>query len=253
MNTKESVEYLGQNGKMPLRTAGAFPLGMDSMVLAEFVSLRPGCRVFDLGCGPGTLLLLLFLRQPLLTAGGIELQPAAAALARENLSHNGLSGCVSIAEGDLRTLPQSQAPGQWDLVVSNPPYFAPGRGAAASNPQRAAARTGTFCTPLELCKTASHLLHPRGRFALVLRPERLEEWILALHSAGLTPKRLRCVHHTAAHPPSMILLESVRLGKTGLSILPPLLAADWNRQRAAQRDEPFHKQSHPEHPQEEPI
>lgn len=246
------VEYLGQNGQMPLKTTGAFPLGMDSMLLAEFAILRSGDRVYDLGCGPGTLLLLLFLRQPRLTAGGVEIQPEAAALARENLARCGLASCASVTEGDLRTLPQSQRPGQWDLVVSNPPYFAPDRGGRAPDPQRATARTGTFCTPFDICKTAAHLLHPRGRFAFVLRPERLEEWILALHETGLTPKRLRCVHHTASHPPSMVLLEAVRLGKTGLSILPPLFAENWNQQRTPQKDKPSHtEQSHLENPQEE--
>lgn len=236
METGHDVEYLGETGQMQLRCGKAFPLGMDSMLLAEFATVHAGDRVYDLGCGSGALLLLLFLRQPQLTAQGIELQPEDAALAKDNLMRNGLSACASIVEGDLRSLPQTQPPGQWDLVISNPPYFAPDKGRNSSNARRAAARTGTFCAPADICRTAAHLLRPRGRFSLVLRPERLEEWILALHATGLAPKRLRCVHHTPTHPPSMILLESVRQGKTGLSFLAPLFAADWNKQHAHRAD-----------------
>ena len=44
-----------------------------------------------------------------------------------------------------------------------------------------------------------------------------------LIQAGLEPKRLRFVHHTAAAPPSLFLLEARLGGGVGLTVEPPLL------------------------------
>ena len=66
-------------------------------------------RVCDLGCGAGALLLLLAARVSPLALSGVEYCPEDAALARRNLSENGLEG--AIYTGDLRavckTLPLS--------------------------------------------------------------------------------------------------------------------------------------------------
>ncbi len=234
----EKIEYLGPKRLALAQNGASFPLGMDSMLLAEFATLRRNDRVYDLGCGIGTLMLLLFSRQETLTISGVELQREAVVLAQQNLGRNGLCDRASVQEGDLRTLPQTLAPGQWDLVISNPPYFSPSTGKQAKAEHRAQARTALSCSAPDLCKTAAHLLRPKGRFAFVLRPERLEDWMLSLHASGLTPKRLRCVHHTPQSTPSLILLEAVRCGNMGLSFLPPLFASEWNAQRTKQTEKP---------------
>lgn len=89
-----------------------FPLGGDSLALAAFASVRRGDRVCDLGCGAGALLLLLAARVSPLALSGVEYCPEDAALARRNLSENGLEG--AIYTGDLRavckTLPAGASP-----------------------------------------------------------------------------------------------------------------------------------------------
>ena len=94
-----------------------FPLGSDALALGRFATVRKGWRVCDLGTGSGVLLLLLEERQPGLKLFGLDQDPAAAALAQDNLRRNGL-------EGQIWTGSWSQAPfqpGSFDLVVSTPP------------------------------------------------------------------------------------------------------------------------------------
>ena len=59
-----------------------FRMSTDSMVLADFCRIRPGSRVLDLGCGCGTLGLLLLGADETLRVCGIEIQEAAARQAR---------------------------------------------------------------------------------------------------------------------------------------------------------------------------
>ena len=81
-----------------------FRVSTDSMVLADFCRIRPGSRVLDLGCGCGTLGLLLLGADGTLHVSGIEIQEAAACQAQENAEENGFSDHLHIVCGDLQPL-----------------------------------------------------------------------------------------------------------------------------------------------------
>lgn len=189
--------------------SGVFPLGGDALALGEFSTVKPGWRVCDLGTGSGVLLLLLAGRAERLDLTGVEFDALSAQTARENLAANGLAG--EIIAGDLRTAPLS--PGNFDLVISNPPYFPVGSGKSGG-----LARNEACCSLEELCAAAGRLTKNGGRFALCHRPERLADVICALRAHGLEPKRMKLVSHSPEHPPSLLLLEAVRQGGPGLTI-----------------------------------
>ena len=190
---------------------GVFPLGGDAVHLSRFATLRPGWRVCDLGTGSGALLLLLAEREENLFLSGVERDALSASTARENLSNNALEG--TILHGDLRknTLPA----GQFELVISNPPYF-PINSGKSGGP----ARSEEFCTLDELCTAAARLVKNGGRFALCHRPERLVDLLCTLRVHNLEPKRLKFISHSPQHAPSLVLVEAVRQGKPGLTIEP---------------------------------
>ena len=189
-----------------------FPLGADSLALGGFCTLKGGWRVLDLGCGAGLLLLLCARRQEGLTLSGVEWDPHAAALARENLAENGLKG--QILTCDLRTMSLDKP---MDLVISNPPWYPQGSG-KEGGPGRM-----EDCTLPQLCTAAAGTLKPKGRFALVHRPERLTDLLCALRGAGLEPKRLRLCRHSPDKSPYAVLIEAVKGGHPGLDILPDLI------------------------------
>lgn len=190
---------------------GVFPLGGDTLALGEFATVRKHWRVCDLGTGSGALLLLLKRRDPTLSLTGVELDELSARTAAENLSRNALDG--TILHTDLRTAPLPA--GQYDLVISNPPYFA-----LHSGPSAGAARSEEECTLDQLCVCAARLVRNGGRFALCHRPERLTDLMCALRDHDLEPKRMKLIAHTPAHAPYLVLLECIKQGKPGLDILP---------------------------------
>ena len=164
----------------------------------------------------GALPLLLLARESSLDLSGVELDGEAAALARRNLAENGLSGVIRT--GDLRRVREQFPAGRFDLVVSNPPYFPAGSGESGGS-----ARMELCCTLTQVCAAAAFLLKNGGRFALVHRPERLAGLMEALGQSGLEPKRLQMVQHDRDKPPSAVLVEAVRQGRPGLSVLPTLI------------------------------
>lgn len=71
-------------------------------------------RLLEVGCGTGVHLRTACARNPELTAVGLDLQPAAAELARTNIETWGLADRVSIEVGDVRAM---TARGDFDLVT----------------------------------------------------------------------------------------------------------------------------------------
>lgn len=201
---------------------GAFKPSTDSFLLGSFPPLRRSWRVCDLGAGTGLLGLLLLAREPSLTVTGLELSPAACALAERMAAANGLTGRLVTLPCDLRERQQLPQAGTFDLAVSNPPYFPAGGGKTASG-SRGDARSELTCTMAQLCGAASYLLRSGGQFCLVYRPERLAELLETLRRYRLEPKVLRFVQKNGVSAPSLVLLACRKDGRTGLTVQPPLL------------------------------
>ncbi len=195
---------------------GVFPLGTDAVLLADFAR-RPGRRrLLDLGCGGGAVSILLAFALPTLEVTGLDIDPAAIALAAENARANGLSSRCRFLTGDIRACRSLLSPASFDLVVANPPYFPV---AANSSP----ARSEHLCTLPQLCAAAAFSLRPGGDFTLVYRPERLSALLCAMTAAGMEPKRLRFAVSAPTAPPSLVLVEGRKGARCGLQCLPPLL------------------------------
>lgn len=191
---------------------GVFPLGGDALALGRFATVRKGWRVCDLGTGSGVLLLLLAERQTGLKLCGLDQDPAAAALAQDNLQRNRLEGQIWAGSWSQPPFP----PGSFDLVVSNPPYYAPGSG-KDGGPARME-REGLD----SLCQAAARLLRNGGRFALSFPTERMADLFETMRRWDLEPKRLKLLSHTPTKSPYALLAEGVRQGRPGLQVLPCL-------------------------------
>lgn len=92
--------------------------------LLDELDLKPGCRVLDLGCGRGALLMALAHRlAPTGRAVGVDLWHSidqfgnAAAAAEHNAEVEGVDDRVQLCTGDMTALPFASA--TFDLVVSS--------------------------------------------------------------------------------------------------------------------------------------
>lgn len=218
-------DELWPGGPRFCRSDRAFPLGTDSVLLADFTNSTHAKRALDIGCGAGVLTILLAQKASGAEVHGIELQPDSSSVCRENMTANHLNPAW-IRTGDIRAHRTIYEAGSFDLVVSNPPYFAAGSGHPAPDDLRAIARDERNCTMEDLCQAAGYLLKWGGLFSLVHRPERLSELLCCLTKYGMEPKRLRMVQHKARSAPNLVLAEAKRGGKPGLSIEPPLILSD---------------------------
>jgi release factor glutamine methyltransferase len=83
------------------------------------LSLPAKAKVLDLGTGTGAIALALAKEKPNWTVTGVDLQPDAVVLARQNVELLALSNC-QIKQSSWFDALEGQ---QFDLIVSNPPYI----------------------------------------------------------------------------------------------------------------------------------
>ena len=76
-------------------------------------------RVLDLGTGTGALLLAVLSEFPAASGVGIDIKPAAVALAERNAARLGLKDRARFLAGDWA----AALTGRFDLVLCNPPYI----------------------------------------------------------------------------------------------------------------------------------
>ncbi|MDP4108541.1 MAG: methyltransferase, partial [Bacillota bacterium] len=164
------------NGMRILQDDKCHSLGLDTVLLSDFATVKKNMRVLDLGAGNGALSFLLAGREKTAEFDGIEISDAACALADENISLNGMRDNIKIHRADFCSKDLPLEPNSFDLAVSNPPYFAYGSGKKAEG-ARGLARSESACSLPGLLKTAARFLKWGGYFAVVYRPERLSELI----------------------------------------------------------------------------
>ncbi|GAA4498592.1 tRNA1(Val) (adenine(37)-N6)-methyltransferase [Pseudaeromonas paramecii] len=145
----------------------------DGVLLGAWTPVDGVRRILDIGTGTGLLALMLAQRTPPdVQIEAVELDPAAAAQAAQNVLDSPWASRIRVHQGAIQTY--DAAP--FDLIVCNPPYFPVGQ--VASDGARAQARHTHTLSYAELLSAVDRLLTPDGQLALVL-PKDWEPSLLA--------------------------------------------------------------------------
>lgn len=223
LQKQERIDDLCRQGLKVIQSASAPAFSMDAVLLADFVQLKPGEQVIDLGTGTGIIPLLLSRKGPGCRFTGLELMPQMAEIAARSVVLNGLEEHIHIHCGDIRQATENYGKSSFDVVVSNPPYYKDGAGRISGDELRAAARSERYCALDELLDAVAALLKPLGRFYIVHRAERLAELFCGAENRSLHCQVLRMVQ-PRVEKPANLLLAGFSLGGKGLLLVePPLI------------------------------
>jgi len=168
-------------GRVRLRQpAEGYRAAIDPVLLAAAVPAGDGQLVLDAGIGAGAASLCLAARVPGCRIFGIELQPALAALARDNVQANGFSGRIDVLTGSLLAPPPRLAPGTFDHVMTNPPYLEAARATAPPDASKAAANVEGEADLGEWLRFCVTMLRPKGMLTVIHRADRLDRLLAGL-------------------------------------------------------------------------
>jgi tRNA1(Val) A37 N6-methylase TrmN6 len=203
-------------------------VGHDAILLAAACSARPHQRLIDLGAGVGAAGLAVARRVDELAVTLVELDPALAALARDNAEHNGVAErtrtvCLDVAAPADRFAAAGLPPAAADHVLMNPPFNAP------YNPSpdrgRRLAHVAAHDTLVRWLATAARLLRPAGVVTLIWRADGVAAVLDAL-AGDFGAVIVLPVHPKPDAPAIRVLVRAIKGSGAALVLLPGLILAD---------------------------
>ena len=163
----ETIDEFFHGRLRVLQKKKGYRFSIDSLLLADFVTLKKGDRVVDLGTGSGIVALVLALRFPTARIAEIEIQEELADMAERSVALNGLTDRITIYPGDVKKIRKLLEPQSFDVAVFNPPYRKLNSGRINPNGERAIARHEVKGTIDDFLSAARYLLKYAGRVYLV--------------------------------------------------------------------------------------
>lgn len=202
----------------------AFLFSLDSVILANFVSIRlTDKNIVDLCSGNAPIPMLLSFRTKA-NILGVELQKDIYDLGYESIISNKMDKQISFVNYDIKNLVDEKYEGKYDVVTCNPPYFKYKEGSLINQNKNKMIARHEVCTNLEeVIKISSYILKTNGTIALVHRPERLMEILFLMRKYNIEPKKMRFVYPKEDRDANMVLIEGSKNGKIGLRMLAPLI------------------------------
>ena len=140
----------------------------------------------DLGCGIGSVLLMVSWRFRQANVMGIEAQEISFALARKNIDYNNLSNRVTLFHGDLRQIGPTLMPKTFDLITGTPPYLPLGTALPSPDSQRTAARIELRGGVEDYLTTAKLLLAEKGKVVICADARKPERVLSTAEKIGLS-------------------------------------------------------------------
>jgi len=223
-NLESIIPLLNKNLKI-IQRSDYFNFSIDSLLISEFVNIQKSTKkILDLGTGNAAIPLFLS-KKTSAKIYGIEIQEISYELALRNININNLNEQIYIIYDNMKNYSNHFNMGAFDIVISNPPFFKINENTNFLNElkQLSIARHEVEINLEELIEIASELVKDRGYFYLVHRADRLSEILNNLIKYRFEAKKIKFCYTTKYKNAKIVLIEAIKNGKTGLTILPPLI------------------------------
>jgi tRNA1Val (adenine37-N6)-methyltransferase len=186
----------------------AMKVSTDSLLLGAWTRYFDAQPILDIGTGTAILALIAAQFNPLAAIHGVEIDPASAQQAQQNVHNSPFQSRITILNQSIQSLallPQYQQ--YFHSIVSNPPYYDPQKFLSPDTPQRQLARSTHQLPHAELLQVAKMLLAPQGRFSLIIPFDAKTDFFKLASQTGFYLSRQTIVAYTAAKQPARLLLE----------------------------------------------
>lgn len=201
MSKKETVfrfkRFMVSHGRSSMK------IGVDAVLLGAWVNLSEAHRILDVGCGCGIIALMCAQRNENSQIQAIDIDSDSIIEANENFLSSPWANRLSCRKTDFNDFCEENV--NYDLIISNPPFFDSG----IDNPEscRLRARHQDLLSPEILIRQGLKILCEGGIIAFimpVINEDKLYKSLVGLNIK--MERRLRVRGHSGA-PVKRVLLE----------------------------------------------
>jgi len=217
----DTIELLCNEKLKIVQKRNGYRFSIDAFLLANFITLKKGERLLDIGTGCGIIPIYIAKRGYTNSMLGVEIQDDLFNLAIKNKNMNNINQ-INFLKGDIKKHAKTLKKTPFHVVVSNPPYTKKGSGRASPGESRYIARYESRLDLSGLLSAAVSLLNNKGRFYIIYPTRRLGELVNAAGLNKLELKRLRIVYPHRDEEANLLLAEFIKNSGAGVKIEKPL-------------------------------
>lgn len=194
-----SYDYLSDLNQEIIQRRDMFKFNSDSVALGRFMNIKKNERILDIGTNNGVLLMYAAFKGAK-DLVGIDILDEALQLAQINCPNAKLINCSISNYSDLK---------QFNVIVSNPPYFEN----SLKNQSRflAIARQQTYCPLTEWLKGVNRNLKPNGRFYALFPTRYLQQLMVELFNNNLAVSKFKLLLDDRSKKAKIFMFEAKRL------------------------------------------
>lgn len=201
----------------------ALKVGTDGMLLGGLAILYFKERGFnqrapfilDVGTGTGIIALMLAQAFPSASLSGIEIDPQTTLDTKVNFESSPFSQRIRLICADYLLSPEIENR-QWDLIISNPPFYTATH--TAKTEERTRAKHAGVLPPEDFFARSEKLLLEDGSLALILPLNQLLAYEKPARRHGLHIKHLRYIQTNTGKAPKRVFVVFEKKVHSSISI-----------------------------------
>jgi tRNA1Val (adenine37-N6)-methyltransferase len=208
----ESVDGILGNKVRVIQALKGYRVSEDAIILTWFARPIAHERIMDAGTGCGVIAFGMAIREPSIMVVGIEIQKDLAHRAARGARLNGLDSRVLIVRGDVTNADRFFRHGTFDMVVSNPPYYEPGRGRINLEHEKALSRHQLMMPIPLFLDVSGRLLRKDGRLCIIYPASAAGGIGNVLKETGFRMSRMLWIHPHEGAPAGHVCMELLLTG-----------------------------------------
>lgn len=150
----------------------AMKVGTDGTLLGAWAEVPAEGRILDIGTGTGLIAIMAAQRTSSARITAIDIDSACIEQARENVATTEWHERIEVTHSSLQEFASAES---FDVIISNPPYFVDSL--LSPDASRTTARHTETLSFTDLVHGVERLLAPEGRFALILPPAEMAQFL----------------------------------------------------------------------------
>lgn len=221
----ESLDIICNDKLRFIQKKDGYRFSIDAILLANFVVMKRGDRLLDIGSGCGIIPVYMSKKGYQNKMLGVEIQKNLFEISQKNALINNCNN-IQFVNGDITMMEKTLAKTPFKVIVSNPPYTRKSTGRKSPQTSRLIARHESQLDLSKLISISSTLLFKKGRFYTIYPAKRIGELIYAAKSCKLEPKKFRFIHPRKGEGANLFLAEFIKEGGIQVIVEKPFYIYD---------------------------